>query len=313
MKRTIITVILTLALTAFAVQAITQTAFSGAGIIESTTGGFKFPDGSVQLSATAQPCTAITYLPYTISIEGVYCFTDHLETSMTSGDAITIEADNVVINLNGWKLDGLSAGNGTLAKGIFGYNLKNITIKNGTVRGFRVGVQLEDDSPYTSDKGHLIEYIHADQNTIQGIWVDGRGNIVRNNRVINTGGSGTLGSAYGIYTRGPRGRVLNNDIIYVSGTGPYESFGLLITGAHGAVVEGNRITRVTAESADTYGIQVLDAHDVLVTGNRITSVYYGIFYVDDGSTGKYRDNLTSGVITPFDIPATGVVDAGGND
>jgi hypothetical protein len=43
---------LTLAFTAFAIHALGQTAFSGAGIIESTTGGFKFPDGSVQLSAT---------------------------------------------------------------------------------------------------------------------------------------------------------------------------------------------------------------------------------------------------------------------
>jgi hypothetical protein len=51
MKRIVITMILTLALTAFAIQAVEQTAFSGAGIIESTTGGFKFPDGSVQTTA----------------------------------------------------------------------------------------------------------------------------------------------------------------------------------------------------------------------------------------------------------------------
>ena len=54
MKRTIITAILTLALTAFAIQAVEQTAFKGAGIIESTTGGFKFPDGSIQSSAVTE-------------------------------------------------------------------------------------------------------------------------------------------------------------------------------------------------------------------------------------------------------------------
>lgn len=53
MKRTIITVILTLAFTAFAIQAVGQTAISGAGVIESTTGGFKFPDGTVLTSAGA--------------------------------------------------------------------------------------------------------------------------------------------------------------------------------------------------------------------------------------------------------------------
>ncbi len=51
MKRILITIILTLALTAFAIQAVGQTALSGAGIIESTSGGFKFPDGSVQTTA----------------------------------------------------------------------------------------------------------------------------------------------------------------------------------------------------------------------------------------------------------------------
>jgi hypothetical protein len=56
MKRTIITAILTLVFTAYAIHAVEQTAFSGAGVIESSTGGFKFPDSTVQLTAvTASP------------------------------------------------------------------------------------------------------------------------------------------------------------------------------------------------------------------------------------------------------------------
>ncbi len=51
-KRTIITVISILALAAFAIQAVGQSAFSGAGVIESTSGGFKFPDGTEQTTAT---------------------------------------------------------------------------------------------------------------------------------------------------------------------------------------------------------------------------------------------------------------------
>lgn len=59
MKRTIITAIFSLAFAAFAIHARDQTAFKGAGIIESTAGGFRFPDGSVQLSA-AELVTPIT-------------------------------------------------------------------------------------------------------------------------------------------------------------------------------------------------------------------------------------------------------------
>ena len=52
MKRIIIAVILLLAFTTIIAQAVEQTAFSGAGVIESTTGGFKFPDGTLQTAAS---------------------------------------------------------------------------------------------------------------------------------------------------------------------------------------------------------------------------------------------------------------------
>ena len=53
MKQIIITAILTFTFTTFAIHAVEQTAFSGDGIIESTSGGFKFPDGTVLTSAGA--------------------------------------------------------------------------------------------------------------------------------------------------------------------------------------------------------------------------------------------------------------------
>lgn len=51
MKQIVITALLTFTFTAFAIQAVEQTLFSASGIIESTSGGFKFPDGSTQSSA----------------------------------------------------------------------------------------------------------------------------------------------------------------------------------------------------------------------------------------------------------------------
>jgi hypothetical protein len=67
-------------------------------------------------------CTAITSLPFVITVPGVYCFTGHLETAMTSGTAIDIQTNNVVLDLNGFKLGGLAAGLGTTARGIFANN-----------------------------------------------------------------------------------------------------------------------------------------------------------------------------------------------
>ena len=103
-------------------------------------------------------CTAITSLPYTISTQGVYCLTDHLSTAITTGNAITINTNNVVLDLNGFKLGGLSAGLGTQAHGIYAYQRQNITIKNGTVRGFFIGIYLDDFSPFTTPRSSDREW-----------------------------------------------------------------------------------------------------------------------------------------------------------
>jgi len=81
-------------------------------------------------------CTVITYLPYTISTPGIYCLNANLETDMTTGTAITINVNNVVIDLNSRKLGGGSAGAGTLATGIYAYQRKNITIQERNGEGF---------------------------------------------------------------------------------------------------------------------------------------------------------------------------------
>lgn len=323
MKRTIITVILTLAFTAFAIQAVEQTAFSGAGIIESKSGGFKFPDGSVQLSAASSSgaCTPITYVPYIITVEGVYCFTGNIETSMTTGYAIDIQADNVVIDLNGWKLDGLGAGSATEAIGIYATywsagngggtdHPENITIRNGTIRGFYYGI----NTVQFSLGGHLIEYIRAVQNTRVGLYIKGQGSVIRHNQVINTGGTTAApfspGQAFGIWAGGSGIRVLDNDIINT--VAESVALGMSITLADGAVVQDNRIENVSSSTETTVGINVSGDNEsssvALVVGNKITNVDQGI-NIRYTADGKYRDNLTFNVSTPF----TGGTDAGGND
>jgi hypothetical protein len=102
MKRIIITVISTFVFTAFAIHAVEKMAFSGAGIVESTTGGFKFPDSTVQTTAaTAKGYVAITSLPYVINQAGIYCLIGNLSTSMVNGQAREVKADIVTIDLNG--------------------------------------------------------------------------------------------------------------------------------------------------------------------------------------------------------------------
>jgi len=242
-------------------------------------------------------CTPITTLPTVITSQGVYCLTGNLTTNMTSGNAIEIQTNNVTIDLNGWKLGGQAAGPGTLTNGIRANQRKNITIKNGTIRGFFYGIFLNDSNPYTTSQGHLIEDIRADNNTSVGMIISGRGNIVRRNQVVDTGGTTQVGNVYGILFVGPGGRVLNNDISGTAATGSSVGIGLRLYTAKGTVIEGNRIDDVSSGSGATYGIYIYGSNDVLARGNSITSAYTGIYYT--GSTGKYMDTLTSNVTTPF--------------
>ncbi|HJX98124.1 MAG TPA: NosD domain-containing protein [Chthoniobacterales bacterium] len=82
------------------------------------------------------PRTPISALPYNITMQGSYYLTANL-TAVGSGQGITISADNVTLDLDGFALIG--GGSGQVA----GINVsgmhKNIQIKNGTVRGWTNG------------------------------------------------------------------------------------------------------------------------------------------------------------------------------
>src|SRR5262245_46944859 len=115
--------------------------------------------GAVPAFAETVNCTPITSLPAVITVQGVYCLTGDLSTAIAAGAAIDIQTNNVVLDLNAFKLGGLAAGPSTQAAGIRAVNRQNITIKNGTIRGFVQGILLDDSG---GSKGHIVEDIRAD-------------------------------------------------------------------------------------------------------------------------------------------------------
>ena len=256
--------------------------------------------------AETTECTIITSLPYTISTQGIYCLKENLVTDITSGSAITINSNNVVINLNGYRLGGLPAGPSTDAIGIYANEQENITIRNGTVRGFFIGIWLSDRPPYTTSHGYLIEDIYAEMNAYIGIDVHGRGNTIRNNQVVNTGGSTATKYAHGIISFGPGAYVLNNDVVETKGQSTASAYGVYLNSGSGAVVENNRIWNSSLGTGASHGIYILSSSDVLVSNNRVITMNSGVYY--DTATGGYSDNLTIGVTDPY----TGGTDAGGN-
>ena len=191
-------------------------------------------------------CNAfITSLPFTITAQGHYCFNRNLSTSQTTGAAIVINVDFVTLDLNGFKLGGGGAGLGTQAVGVLASNRKALVIRNGNIRGFRDGVQVNG----ASSNAIVIEDLRLDENTARGILVDGSNHVIRNNSISDTGGNTTGDTVAGIRGSGNLTAVqfLNNAIVNVtensSNTGSPDGINVLGTDTSLLLVD-NRIVNV---------------------------------------------------------------------
>jgi hypothetical protein len=197
-------------------------------------------------------CTAIVP-PVTISSPGIYCLRADYALSLASGTAIAVSANNVVIDFNGHRIGNVAAGASNLAAGVgVQMSLQNLTVRNGTLRGFHTAVSVGGPS-----QGVLVEDMLLDQSLYAGVYMTVTGSIVRRNRVIATGSWGTDAIA-GLIVQGDGNRILDNDISDT--TAPTWDFvaGITLSGNH-FVVAGNRITGVAALAGATteFGIRAI--------------------------------------------------------
>ena len=250
------------------------------------------------MMAETTQCTAITSVPYSIDAPGAYCLTGDLGTAMTSGTAISINANSVTLDLNGFKLAG-NAGAGTSAFGIRGSNRKHVVIKNGIVRGFLQGVTLDG-----SGVANIIEGLTLEKNWNVAIVISGTGSVVRRNLIVNTGGTSFYGSntnGLGIVAVGTGNVIRDNDISNVAGSGTGSGYGIGIA-SQNTLVESNRVAN------STVGVNAPGGYtNILVSDNRFMNMTLAMSLNEPSH--KYRNNFTTGVTTL----ASGGTDAGGNN
>src|SRR5262245_29101354 len=84
---------------------------------------------AVPARAETTRCTVIATLPATLTVQGIYCLISDFDLNLASGSAITINTNNVTIDLNGHKIGNMAAGPGTQARGISAVQRQNVTIK----------------------------------------------------------------------------------------------------------------------------------------------------------------------------------------
>ncbi len=221
------------------------------------------------VKAETTNCTEITTLPAIITVQGVYCLKSDLATSMTSGKAIDIQTNNVTIDFNNFKLGGQAAGAGTAAYGVYALNRKNITLRNANIRGFYYGVLLDDFSSNIDSGGHIIEDSRFDGNREVGIHIEGTGNSVRRNQIVNTGGSAL---AAGIVSLGPGVEIIDNHV-HNTFSSSFNAEGILfLTKSDVAMVLRNRISETTSTAGGlTYGIDHSSGSRVVIRDNQIVN------------------------------------------
>ena len=234
----------------------------------------------------------ITSLPATISTQGVWCLKQDLTTAITTGNAITIATNNVTIDCNDFKIGGLQAGSSSTTFGIYSNGRLNATVRRCNIRGFYIGIDLENGS------GHLVEDNRLDQNLSVGIIVAGDNNLVQRNRVYDTGGYPGGNFSYGIHASA---NVIDNTVagVFAAATDTFPR-GISIFGA-GNEARDNRVQGlVVAGGGVAYGIHALDAGS-RIDGNHIVAAAstYGYGIYGQGTNAFCSSNAVINFSTPY--------------
>lgn len=245
--------------------------------------------------AEVQDCIPITALPAVISVQGIHCFTQDLATNATTGNAITINAPNVIIEMNGFKLGGLGAGAATQVKGIYAYDRQNITIRNGAIRGFRTNIYLDGANDGLANSGHVIEDMRIQSARYIGIYVKGTRSTIRNNLVFDTGSTNT-DYASGISIYAGTGHTIAGNII-TGVTGYNHTRGMVIDGP--AHIRGNDIRDLSGD----YSVGIYsEGSRTLIEDNFISNATEGNHGIHGvGASDACRNNA----VTNFNSPLTG--------
>lgn len=226
--------------------------------------------------------TPINSVPTTISSPGRYFLTMNLSSNNSSKNAITIEADDVTIDFQDHTISGLGAGIGTNANGISAINRRNITIKNGTLTGFKIAIALQRglSAGAGNNASNAIENMRLNSNTYGGVLIEGGvGCRIEQCQITRTGGTFSGVDAFGISL-------------------PFTS----------AVARDNQISTVFATIGSSFGIICQNSNATLL-GNHIDTCINGITVTGNVGQTKFLHTLTANVARPFN----GGVDAGHNN
>lgn len=242
------------------------------------------PGAAVHAETT--DCTVIMSTPFIITAPGIYC----LKSSVTGN--ITINTDDVVLDLNGHVLESGTPGAGA---GVLAFERQHITIRNGTLRGYNTAIQINGSR---TSRSHLVEYLRVIDNSGSGITVQGDGSVVRHNMLLNNGYAAGPGARFALLATGDGVHVTDNEVIDSGRDATGEVVGIRMGGS-GVAVERNVVSNTEIGVHSSRGILVSAGATGRnsIVNNRVVNMKIGIFHT--GGSAVFMDNTVGGATTPF--------------
>ncbi len=261
---------------------------------------------TMPLADSGEPRSAITNLPYTISQGGSY----YLGASLTTtGNGITITADNVTLDLMGFSLtgDGGAADVGIHVSGTSGTPRRNVAVRNGTVRGFGTGILASHVDGCTFERLDALDHaghgFHA--NALNGYF---RTCVIADCRFARNG-------AKGVYLQADNAEAYGNRIVrcaFNSNGGD----GAHLHAAATARCRGNLFFECEAQNNGGHGIHLYADTFTRCGGNRVEACRAtgnggnGVHLARADATAKCEHNIVVGCTLDSNMGAGVAVDSG---
>ncbi len=263
-------------------------------------GAENLPPAAAQTVSPNPAPTIITSAPYTISAPGFYQLGANLSYAGngSQNDAIiTVNANNVTLDLGGHFLTGTSTNTATQLLGVYANERSNLTLQNGTISYCYIGVALEGTFSATSNNvNHRFRNLLVTHCYSGGIELLGASDSTMERCRVSYIGGPPNTSAVGLEcNEGSGNRIDHCTVTNITGNGPqYAAFGILGTD-YNVVVTRCFVSNVAVINTPSGGTPAYGIYGPLFAeDNLISNAPAGLY-----SVSRYKDMLTIDCPDPF--------------